>query len=185
MPKRENLGAALGYLVLMGWIGTIGALLWGYVLRGSQEAILKSLGVPVASQDLRPGVYAIIYLVIAVLAPVFILIGAFIWCGILHASLWIVGGAREGFEATLRVYSYAAGSTTLFQWIPFCGGIINFIWSLVLQVYGLSRAHEISGGKAALAVLLPIGLCCLVVFGCLILFAGALAALVSGSGGTI
>ena len=34
------------------------------------------------------------------------------------------------------------------------------VWIRVLLVYGLARGHEISGGKATAAVLLPMFMCC-------------------------
>jgi hypothetical protein len=182
MPKRENLGAALGYLVILAWIGAAGGVLWSQALKGPQMALMRSLGVEPPARTLTPAVEGLIYFGAVLFAPVLILLATFIWCGILHVVLWIVGGAREGFEATLRVYAYAAGSTSLFQLIPICGGLVGTIWLLVLQVIGLSRAHGISTGKAALAVLLPLALCCVLVAALAILFAGVLFAALRGGG---
>ena len=113
---------------------------------------------------------------------IFILIFAFICSAILHVILWILDGAKEGFEATVRVYAYAAGSTAVFQIIPICGGLVAVIWSLVLQIIGLSRAHGISPGKAALAVLLPLALCCVLVAVLATLFASVILAALKGAG---
>ena len=44
--------------------------------------------------------------------------------------------------------------------IPICGGFIAAVWNIVLECVGLGRAHEIDTGKAVLAVLLPIIVCC-------------------------
>jgi len=44
--------------------------------------------------------------------------------------------------------------------IPFCGGMIAGVWNIVLEIIGLARAHETDTGKAVLAVLLPIIVCC-------------------------
>jgi len=182
MPKRENLGAALGYLVILGWVGGAGGFLWSLALRAPQAALLRSLGIAPHARTLAPAVEGIIYFGAILLAPVFILIAAFIWCAIVHVSLWIIGGAREGFEATLRVYSYSAGSTSLFQLVPVCGNLVGLIWSLVLQIIGLSRAHGITPGKAAVAVLLPLALCCVLVVVFAVLFAGFFMAALRGGG---
>src|SRR5262245_61850778 len=40
MPKRENLGAAMGYLALLGWIGAAGGILWNLALQGPQAALM-------------------------------------------------------------------------------------------------------------------------------------------------
>jgi len=182
MPKRENLGAALGYLTILGWVGAAGGFLWSLALRGPQMALLRNMGIEPPARTLAPALEGILYFGAILLAPVFILIAAFIWCAIVHVILWIIGGAREGFEATLRVYSYSAGSTSLFHLVPICGGLVGLIWSLVLQIIGLSRAHGVSPGKAAVAVLLPLALCCVLVVAFAALFAGFIVAALRSAG---
>jgi hypothetical protein len=91
--------------------------------------------------------------------PFMIILGLFIWSGILHVFLMMVKGTKAGFEATFRVVSYSYGTNVL-NIIPFCGGIIAWVWSIVLSIIGLKEAHETSGGKAAFAVLFPFLLCC-------------------------
>jgi len=184
LPKRENLGSAMQYLLLLTWVGGIGGLLWSQVFQPSQMALLRSLGINVPEQAWPAGARGLFTVGIAVLIPIGVLISTFIWTGIVHVFLWMLGGAKEGFEATLRVYAYSRGSTALFEWIPFCGGLVAFIWSLVLQIIGLSRVHEIGGGKAALAVLLPLALCCVLAAAILFAFLGAIMALLGLSAST-
>ena len=57
--------------------------------------------------------------------------------------------------------------------IPFCGGLISLVWAIILYVFGLSTAHRTTQGKAVLAVLLPVVLCC--AFAAALLFMGVLA----------
>jgi hypothetical protein len=182
MPKRDNLGAALIYVALLGWFGTLGGFFWSLVLRAPQMALMRSMGIEPKSQALPPAVAAAFSVCVLLLAPLFIVIAVFIWSAILHVCLWIFGGAREGFEATTRVVSYAAGSTYPFQLIPLCGGLVGGIWSLVLQIIGLSKAHGITPGRAAVAVLFPLALCCVLMVIGIALFAGALVAALKGGG---
>lgn len=86
-------------------------------------------------------------------------LGLLIGAAVGHVCLMLVGGARHGFETTLRVLGYANGSTAWLNVIPFIGGLIGAVWLLVLEIVGLARAHEISVGKAALAVFLPLIVC--------------------------
>ena len=181
LPKRENLGSAIQYLLLLTWLGGLGGLLWSLVFKQSQLAVLRSLGMNAPDGSWAPGMEVLFTVVIAVIIPILVLITTFIWTGIVHVFLWILGGAKEGYEATLRVYAYSRGSTALFEWIPFCGGLVALIWSLILQIIGLSRVHEISGGKAALAVLLPLALCCAIVVALVAAFFGAIMALLGQS----
>ncbi|MCI0410639.1 MAG: YIP1 family protein [Acidobacteria bacterium] len=177
LPKRENLGSAIQYLLLLTWLGALGGILWSWVLKPFQLAFLKSLGMNAPEQSWAGGMEGLITVVVAVMIPILVLITTFIWTGIVHVFLWILGGAKEGYEATLRVYAYSRGSTALFEWIPVCGGLVAFIWSLILQIIGLSRVHEIGGGKAALAVLLPLALCCVIIAAIVLAFLGAIMAL--------
>jgi len=140
-------------------------------------ALLRSLGINVPEQAWPAGARGLFTVGIAVLIPIGVLISTFIWTGIVHVFLWMLGGAKEGFEATLRVYAYSRGSTALLEWIPVCGGLVALIWSLILQIIGLARVHEIGGGKAALAVLLPLALCCVLIAAILFAFLGAIMAL--------
>jgi hypothetical protein len=55
--------------------------------------------------------------------------------------------------------------------IPFLGGLIGAVWALVITIIGLAQAHGTSGGRAAAAVLVPLGVCCLAVLALAGLFA--------------
>ena len=91
---------------------------------------------------------------------VVVLLGLFIGSGIVHLVLLLLGGSRFGFEATLRTLAYSHGSSAPLGVIPFCGGAIAAVWGLVCAVLGLAQMHEISTGKAAAAILIPVVLCC-------------------------
>jgi hypothetical protein len=97
--------------------------------------------------------------VILVIAPLVNLIVLFIWSGLIHLVLSLVGGAPRGFTATLRVVCYSQ-TTSVAILVPYIGGLVQIVWGLVLQIIGLSQAHRTTGGKAALAVLVPLALCC-------------------------
>jgi hypothetical protein len=103
------------------------------------------------------GLWSIGYII---LSPVIVIVFLFIGSGILHLCLMIVGGAKKSFETTFRVVCFSSGSTYLLSMIPFCGGMIAMVWNIVVEIIGLARAHETETGKAALAVLLPIIVCC-------------------------
>ena len=98
--------------------------------------------------------------VLLVLLPLMIVIGLFIGAAIVHLCLMIVGGAKQSFETTFRVVAFSQGSTGPLQMIPVCGGLIACGWAVVLYCIGLARAHETDTGRAVLAVLLPVILCC-------------------------
>jgi len=105
--------------------------------------------------------------------------------GVVHLGAMIFGAAKNGYGATVRALCYAQGPA-LFGVIP-CIGFLAWIYSVVLDILGISSLQETSTGKAAGIVLLPM----LIIFCCcgalLFLFAAAIAGLISnmaGSGGT-
>ncbi|MEX0711339.1 MAG: YIP1 family protein [Pirellulales bacterium] len=97
-----------------------------------------------------------------VLLPFMVVMHTLWWSGLLHLSLMLIGGAREGFETTYRVVAYSVGSVAPLFLIPLCGLHVAAIAQLVFFGVGVTYAHEISGGKGALAVLLPPLTCCCV-----------------------
>ena len=52
-----------------------------------------------------------------ILGPIFIAVGLFVWAGILHLLLLLMGGGARGFEATFRVVAYAS-RRNLIQIVP-------------------------------------------------------------------
>ncbi|MBC7186398.1 MAG: YIP1 family protein [Calditrichaeota bacterium] len=96
---------------------------------------------------------------VSLTAPMMVLVGMFLWAGILHLCLMLVGGAQRGFEATFRVVAYSEAAS-LFRILPFCGSVVALPWMIVVQIIGFKQAHQISSGKAVGAMLLPLLLCC-------------------------
>ena len=98
----------------------------------------------------------------AVTTPIFLLI----WGGVIHGILVLLQGAKSGYQATLRVVSYAS-VTQLFNAIPYVGWLAS-LYGLFLTVVGLKETHETSTGKAVGAVAIPFGI--LLVIGVVLYF---------------
>jgi len=107
-----------------------------------------------------------------IFVPIVLTIGIFIASAILHVCLMIVGGAKQAFETTFRVVCFSIGSTYPLMIVPLCGGAIAGVWNLVLHCIGLARAHETETGRAVLAVLLPLIVCCGLWIVCIMIFGG-------------
>lgn len=172
MPVAGDVGRPLLYAVILGWIGIIASQIYNLLLPNPFMRMVPMM----ARSGFRPS--AMISLGTMVVAPLLILLFLFIWAGIVHLCLSLVGGATAGFMATLRVMAY--GSTVnIFQILPFCGGLIAFVWAIVLEIMGLATAHRTTQGKAALAVLLPLALCCVCVAVISVAFGAAIAAAIA------
>ena len=143
------------YAIIVGWVGIAIAVVWNTLFQGMWIPFMGG-GEEAAVAAGFTAAWAIGMIIIA---PLFVIIGVFIGAAILHLMLMIVGGANSGFEATVRVVCYAQ-TAQLAGIIPFCGGLISLVWAIILYVIGLATAHRTTQGKAILAVLLPVVLCC-------------------------
>ncbi len=107
---------------------------------------------------------------LGVLTPLLVFMGLIVAAGLLHVSLFLVGGANEDFEATFRVVCYST-SADLFTVFPLIGGLIGLIWKIYITVVGLREVHGISTARSVLAFALPSLVCCGLVLGGIVLVA--------------
>jgi len=166
MPREMALGRPLFFAVLLqtvaAMVGVFYQALWEMVFPSGQnplQQIFQQMGInmplPAGSE------MVLLSLISIVLVPFFVIIWLFIWSGIVHLALMLVGGVNYGYEATFRTLCYVSGATAVLGLIPFCGVFpIAFVWSVVCSIIGLTQTQETSGGKATAAVLLPYLLCC-------------------------
>ncbi len=155
--QRQSISAALIYCLALGMLGGVISTVWQTLLGASLTSALSgmsgadpSLGAMVGSSSIV-GIFMV---------PVSVLVGTFLMSGIVHLALMMFGGAEEGFEATFRAYAFATGSTAIFQVVPIVGGFVSVIWGLVAAIMGITAMQRVESWKAALAVLLPLFLCC-------------------------
>jgi hypothetical protein len=154
MKREGGFGEPLIYAIIGGSVGGVIYFLYNFLLGsahmfGSHENPMM--------QMMGGGIWP---LFIIILVPFFIAIETFISSAIFHLCLMIVGGAKQPFETTFRVVCFAGGSANPLLIIPFCGGLIGGIWKIVLYCIGFARAHETDTGRAVLAVVLAIIVCC-------------------------
>ena len=154
MKREGGLGEPLIYAIIGGSVGGVIYFLYNFLL-GSAH-LLGSHENPMM-QMMGGGVRPLFFII---LVPLFVTIGAFVSSGIFHLCLMIVGGAKQPFETTFRVVCFAGGSANPLLVIPICGGLIAGIWKIVLYCIGFAHAHETDTGRAVLAVVLPVIVCC-------------------------
>jgi hypothetical protein len=153
MKTKGGFGEPLLYAIIGGGLGVI---VW-FIF----SLILNSLGVfNPRETSFGPMIGMSVSFVVLVWRLVAVTIAPFIFGGLVHLSLMLVGGANKGFETTFRVVSFSQGSTAPLQLVPCCGGLVALVWCLVANCIGVARAHEIDTGRATLAVLLPVIVCC-------------------------
>ena len=164
MRREGGFGAPLFFAVIGGVIGgvigTIPQIFLQLVMTGMQagQADAQAVGL-MAGMGVGMAVAMMIFI------PIGVVIATFIYSGLYHLMLMILGGANFPYETTFRVVAYAGGASSLLLAIPFCGQYVSGIVAIVFYIIGLMKAQEISGMKATAAVLLPMLICCVLIFG--------------------
>lgn len=142
-----GLGMPVGLILLL--VAVVGAII--AVVAGGNDGLAAAGGVLLFIMLLAGGLALYVLLVSS--------LGMMISAAIYHVLLMMVGGAKQSYETTFRVCSYSQGSLAWLLVIPYIGPTIMSIWMIVLMIIGLAQAHEISAGKSALAVFLPVIFC--------------------------
>ena len=165
MYRSGGVGTPMGFLVVGGLIGGLFSGIYNTIL----QIVMLSF-VTAAAGPNNPEMMGVQWVQVAIQLPIAIaggtigaMIGSFITAGIYHLFLLMLGGARYEYETTYRVVAYVNGAVALLQVVPLCGQYAMGLIALIYSIIALSSAQRISGGKAAAAVLLPIGLCIFVV----------------------
>jgi hypothetical protein len=171
MRREGGLGPPLTF-------GIIGTLLGGLIGALYQVMLSASVGGLVDPSEMREQMFVTAFSsgCVIVVLPLVAVLSIFIGSAVYHVLLMLLGAARRPFETTMRVVAYAMGATSLLQVVPVCGAVIAAVWAIVANIIGLAQSHEISTGKAAAAVLIPILVCCVVS----VLFYAAIFALIMG-----
>ncbi len=170
--KEDTLGEALKYYISLAAIYSI-LIAITYIIFGSMMGF-GDLGMMFGAVA---GIAGAILIFVMVL--IFLIIGVFIGGAIIHIFVYIVGG-RKGITQTIKALMYGQTPLLLFGWIPLIGFIAG-IWALVLEVLGIRQLHELTTGRAILAVIvLPIILMIILT----LIFAAVIATFIFGTGST-
>jgi len=147
----------LAFGLLVACLGSMIGFFWEFLILSGG---LLSLAYPLFGQLTA----ALIFLLVIVIIPVLVTLIMFIYSGILHLFLRILGAGQNGFEATFRVVSYSQAAQ-VWALIPFFGGLIAGIWQLIVQIIGLREIHETSYLRVIIAFVIPVALIFFLVIG--------------------
>lgn len=142
---KNNLGFAFGYFALLSFVRALfGIFVFFFITERFLTKFLPSL----AGLDSNPVVSVVVWFA-------FGLGLSFVYAGLLHAWILLFGG-KHNYVKTYELGAYAGTPSLLFGWIPFGGGLIGFIWSLVLLIIGTQQVHGISRTRAIWMYLVPL-----------------------------
>ncbi|HEY7791905.1 MAG TPA: YIP1 family protein [Vicinamibacterales bacterium] len=133
--------------------GVVGTTI-GFAISLLIQIGIMALAPQTSTQQARPLVSLYVFMFLLLL-PFILALSLLFWAVVYHACLRLLGG-RHRFETTLRVVSYVYGSTSLLQVFPVFGGVIGFVYSVILSVIGFMRMQEVSKPKAIAAVVVPL-----------------------------
>ena len=148
MTHKGGIGEPLAFGLLLGSLGIMFGVFWQFLMMG--DRLVSSW--PNVMGQFGPG---LIFFILMVLTPLYVLISLFVISGILHLCLLIVGAGRNGFEATFRIIAFSQ-SVNLLGLVPFVGGVIGWCWQIIVQVIGLREMHETTYLRTIFAMLLPV-----------------------------
>ncbi|VVB87898.1 Yip1 domain protein [uncultured archaeon] len=142
--KGESIGEALKYYAVIVAIysaiyAVLISLLFGSMFR--QFGVMMGIG-------FGPAGAVAIFLMMFIFGIIGIIIGG----AIFHIFVYLAGG-RKGINQTIKAVIYGSTPGLLLGWIPLVG-LIAGVWSLILEVVGIRQLHEMTTGKAVLAVVL-------------------------------
>jgi hypothetical protein len=150
--RSADLGDTLKYYLILVVINTVLTVIVSLValsaLWSAFNTLLPGLGLgaPTAA-----GFGIVVFAILMIFVSVLVL---FIGAAWLHLWVYLLGG-RKGYLSTLKAVAYADTPSLLIGWIPFAG-IIGAIWSFILSIIGVRELHEMTTGRAAIAVILAV-----------------------------
>jgi len=151
VPVRADVLRPVLFALLLGWIGLLFSAMWELTVGDMIRNMMPQSG--------QPSPPRLVYVIMMMFGPVVVAVGLLVSSALIHLGLMLVGGAKNGFVATLRAISYAQAANIAMV-LPFCGSLIASVGLIVLQVIGISVLHRIPIGKAIVAVLIPLVACC-------------------------
>ena len=138
----------LAFGILFGSIGLMLELFWQF-LRG--EGNLSTIQVGFMA-DYGTG---LVFLAAAILCPLAATAMICMTSLIVHLLLSVVGGGKNGFEATFRAVCYSQAAQ-FWALIPYAGGLMATLWLLVVQLVGIREIHGVSYTRVLIAFLIPV-----------------------------
>ena len=175
LDKNIVIGNVYLYYLVIVFLGYLFSFFWQNFTGGNAQAtlmmqkMLSENGVDNAqflaefSSSVMLFYYALMFLFSAVMV--------FITSGFYHILMLIFGEGENGFNATFASVAFAS-TPVVFLIVPFCGGLISAIWSIVVAIIGFSKMQNMSTGKAALIYFIPTILMMILVVLLIGLFAG-------------
>jgi len=148
--NSTKFGDAFKYVLVLAIVTTVLSAIISAFSMNFANSFIPSLP-PEATAFTNPGFIFVSSLIMGYIGLVVGLLIGGLW---IHLWVYIIGG-RKGLEQTMKSVFYGGTPNYLLGWIPFIN-ILAGIWSLVLTWMGITRYQGLTGGKAALAIIIAL-----------------------------
>lgn len=156
VPYEDAAARPVLYYLVVSIVGAFFSLWWRAIFSTAPFALMEEIELLTGAPS-GPGSALVGFFLTPFAAVLWLLVASLL----LQLFVLLLARDRRRLGATVRAVSYAAGPS-VFNAIPFVGGLIGAVWTLVLMVFGLREAHRLSTGAAvavlALGVLVPAAL---------------------------
>jgi hypothetical protein len=150
--KDDDWISPLIWIAIISWISGFFSFLWSTVIHTPMLPFMKQYqGTSGGLSSFALGGVALFFLYF-VLAPLWGIVGAFIWSGLVHLAAMVFGDGEEGYEVTFKVAAYSM-TANLLGIIPICGSVIGGILGLFFLILGMKQGHRTETWKAVMSVL--------------------------------
>ena len=137
----------LAFGILFGSIGLMLELFWQLLMgEGSLTSIQLDFMADYGA--------SLVFLAAVILCPLAATLMICMTSLVVHLLLSVVGGGKNGFEATFRAICYSQAAQ-LWALIPYVGGLIASLWVIGVQLIGIREIHGVSYIRVLVAFFVP------------------------------
>lgn len=136
----DSLSGPIFFVVTI-WVPLFIVLLW-------EELLLRG-GFKLTRMPPNNFIFPVIILILLAIFILFLILFLYVFSGIMHLCVRMLKG-QGGFKGTFNVFTYSI-ATSIFNIIPFIGGLIYLAWHLIVITIGFKKVHKFSTGKAILS----------------------------------
>lgn len=155
MPKTGGLRNPLFFYLILGTLSTWASIAYQAAAYQINPAAFSEL-----PKTVTPSLIVMSQIFTFILAPGFVAISAFLMSGIFHLLLNTLGFAKGTFQTTFRAFCYAAGTASVLQFVPICGGYLLLAAQVILLTIAFREVHRIQTWQASIMATVPILFCC-------------------------
>lgn len=159
----DRWGPPLLFGLVSQFIAYLALFLYQIFLSFIPTAFLAALGHFTPEDFFQTLALPVVLIILVIALPFFGFFAIVFSTGLYHFVLWILRGNRGGLKSTFDAVCYSQAAQVVML-VPILGSLVAGIWQIVLLIIGLKELHKISTGKSILTVLLPIIVCCGLIF---------------------